>query len=269
MKFSRILGASISALCLSLSTAHAGVILNGSSMLDENDGSLTQLENWLGQGELTLTNIFTKNQTDGIAGNDNSYDWHRAVDGKGATFTLWEVTTSNGQGGYDNFILGGYNADSWHSRGHYQYDYANDARENFIFNLTTGVKLDQCQSTDRDCGYNYGDYGIYATYNRANYGATFGGGHDLYVRSDLNWGYNNHFSYGINDPAHFEPEQYAKSLLENNNHSYYWLSIGAYETFTIDSYEPPQAVSEPSSIALLGLGLAGLGFTRRVKLSKS
>ena len=260
------------ALLLNVSSVQAGVIVNGSSMLDANDGTLTQLENWLGQGELTLTNIFTKNQTDGISGNDTARDWHNAVDGQGATFTLWEVTTSNGRGGYDNFIYGGYNDESWSSYGGWDYDHTNDERNNFIFNLTTGVKLDQCLTTDVDCGGNWNpNDGRYATYNNAHYGATFGGGFDLYVSYDLNHGHNYQYSYGINDVNNYEHEQAYNSLLDLNHSGYYsWLSVGAYETFIIDSYTPSVNVSEPTSFALLGLGLLGLvGTRRKLPLSSS
>jgi hypothetical protein len=45
----------------------------------------SQLESWLGEGPLILTNIYTKQ-----AG-DTSFDFHSAVDGQGRTFTLEPV----------------------------------------------------------------------------------------------------------------------------------------------------------------------------------
>src|SRR6478736_5996599 len=45
-----------------------------------------QLETWLGQGDLDFTSVFIK--TDGAT----SLDFHAAADGKGATFTLMNIS---------------------------------------------------------------------------------------------------------------------------------------------------------------------------------
>ena len=47
--------------------------------------------------------------------------------------------------------------------------------KNFIFNLTTAIKLDQCLSTDPECGANDGNVGYLANQDQRTYGATFGG----------------------------------------------------------------------------------------------
>jgi hypothetical protein len=60
---------------LAASPARAGQVVGGTLV----DGpALAQLEGWLGEGELTLTNIFTK--TAGDEKDDSSF--HAAVDGR-------------------------------------------------------------------------------------------------------------------------------------------------------------------------------------------
>ena len=227
-------------------------------MLDAT--SVNQLEAWLGEGPLTLTNLFTKDASDPTK--NDSRDWHAAVDGAGRTFSLWEVVTSNGAGGVDNFIFGGYNPQSWSSAGSYNFTTPDAERTAFIFNLTTGTRLDQCKSTDNiTCGYDFDSsnfVGRHQTYNNPNYGPTFGGGLDLYVNFNLSRGWNYTHSYGnpAGDAGHG-----AKSPLDNNNSNYGWIRVGTLETFGISPY----AVPEPGTLALFGLGLAGIGFARRKK----
>src|SRR5262245_26901215 len=73
----------MSAALLMLSgSAQAGTIVGGSSLLSLSD--VTQLETWLGEGPLTLTNAYTK--TPG----DTSTTFHNAVDGIGRTFAIIE-----------------------------------------------------------------------------------------------------------------------------------------------------------------------------------
>jgi hypothetical protein len=154
---------------LTTGAANAGTIIGGSTLL--TTGYVTQLENWLGEGPLALTNIFTK----GITGS-NSTDWHNAVNNQGRTFSVFEIVDNN----QATLVIGGYNPQSWNSSGGYNFT-PNDAdRTAFIFNLTTGVVQRQCLSAGPiNCGYDFADYGRYQTYNYTAYGPTFGGGHDI------------------------------------------------------------------------------------------
>ena len=226
-------------------------------------GYLATLEGWLGEGQLTLTNIFTKNSSDTTK--DDPIDWHAAVDGKGRTFSVFQVTTSNGAGGNDNFILGGYDPVSWNgSLNDYILNPTDSGRTAFIFNLSTGIVLRQCKLTDNAaCGVDSdgNSGGMFQTYNNINYGPTWGGGHDLNVgyNGTLNAGYDYAYSYG--NPSG-DLGCCARSLLDSDNSTYMWASVGALETFHID---PFTAVTEPISLALLGVGFFGLGLSKRKK----
>ena len=70
------------ALMMVSGAASAGVVTNDTALLSGSDHA--QLSEWLGS-DFDLTRIFAKE--DG----DNSQDWHVAVDGQGATFTVMEL----------------------------------------------------------------------------------------------------------------------------------------------------------------------------------
>ena len=94
------------ALALLPTTGSAATIVGGSDLLTAADAA--QLEIWLGQGPLTLTNIFDK------AASDDSFAFHAAADGKGATFSVIEVVGMWGGDVFDKPVLiGGYNPQSW------------------------------------------------------------------------------------------------------------------------------------------------------------
>ena len=153
-------------------------------------GNEVQLETWLGQGDLDFTNIFTKQ-----AG-DDSYDFHAAVDGKGATFTLFQAYTWNTvTEAYDiGHLLGGYNPQSWNSSGNGNLTPNDLERTAFIYDLTRSTIQRQNLIGDGDAGS-----GQYQTYNHPQYGAFFGkdySQHDLFVHVELDEGRAYNYSYG-------------------------------------------------------------------------
>ncbi|MDP6813059.1 MAG: PEP_CTERM-anchored TLD domain-containing protein [Alphaproteobacteria bacterium] len=250
------------ALCAALFIAlpaQAASIVGGSSMLGASEAA--QLETWLGQGSLTLTNIFTK----GVTGT-TSTDWHNTVDNQGATFSIMEMVAYDpSQGQNVTQIVGGYNPQSWDASIGNWVITPNDAdRTAFIFNLTTGVLHRQCRSTDPViCGYDNDTgpdnwIGQYQTFNRIDFGPTFGNGQDLFVGSTLNFGLSSNYSYGV---AGGLPGSGSLNGLDPNPTGYHWVSVGDLETFTVAV--SPNDVPAPGALALFGLGLLGLGVMRR------
>jgi RTX calcium-binding nonapeptide repeat (4 copies)/Putative Ig domain len=157
-------------------------IVGGSTLLTSGDAA--QLETWLGEGTITLTNIFTHTAGDGRT----AYDFHGAADSHGRTFVVIEVLATRGN---PHEIIGGYDPRPWDSFSAYHYSAADVDRTAFLFNLTSATRLDQKPSSlDSNIGQ-------YQTYNTSSYGPTFGAGFDLYVPYDLsNGGYANQYSYG-------------------------------------------------------------------------
>ena len=94
------------------------MLLTGGASLAQADlltqADEVQLETWLGQGDVTLTKIFSKQPGD----NKSEADFHAAVDHKGPTFTVISIY-GNGGGTYESIpdldaqIIGGYNPQSW------------------------------------------------------------------------------------------------------------------------------------------------------------
>lgn len=201
---------------------------SGTSLL--SPGYKTQLETWLGEGRLSLTNIYTK------AAGDTSLDFHKASDGKGRTFSIMEATNASGQ----TWLVGGYNPQSWSSSDGMHVTMDDSQRTAFLFNLTAGFMLPQLKQ------YFSGDsIGSGQTYNSYDAGPTFGVGHDLYVPQDLtHGGYSSLYTYNY----HGQPAS-GVSLVDGSSFTNPNITYGAIQVFTIS------AVPEPATYGLLLAGL--------------
>lgn len=178
-----------------------------------------------------LTNIFTK------SANSTSADFHSAADGQGPTFVVMQATeNSTGQ----TAVVGGYNPHSWMNAGdHFIVSNPTD-RTAFLFNLT----LNQFYLQRLDV------FGEYQTFNRSDYGPTFGAGHDLYVDSFLNYGYSWMRSYGSASSV---------SIVDGSSWSGLGITYGAIEVFTIST------IPIPNVVWLFSSGISGLGFLSKRK----
>jgi hypothetical protein len=205
--------------------ARAGDIIGGSSLLD--DGRHAQLERWLGQGEFNLNNVYT------LRPGDTSVNFHQAADGKGATFTLIEVTNTAGQ----TFLVGGYNPQSWSSTDGWHETERDFQRTAFIFNFTNPAVYRQVPTS-----FELPSQGQRQTYNDILFGPVFGSGPDLLVNNDLTHALSWQLSYG-------NPDNEGVSIIDGSLRGQ-TVNVNAMEIFAI------APVPEPASGAML---LAGLG----------
>ena len=224
--------AAASALTLA-APAQAAAIVGGSALL--TSAYADQLQTWLGEGAITLTNLYTKQA------NDTSATFHAAVDGQGRTFVVMSASVQGGTAPAE--IIGGYDPLPWGSSSYYHVPAVRDA---FLFNLTD--TLQQLQN---------GLAPTFQTYNNNSYGPTFGGGHDLYVANTLKFGYVSPYSYSSS----------MTNILGNSGFQY--INVAGLEVFTISAGEPPNPAPEPGALALVAVALAGLGWIRRGAASRN
>jgi hypothetical protein len=218
-------------LALAGGAVRAGDIIGGSSLLD--DSRHAQLERWLGQGEFNLDNVYT------LRPGDTSVNFHQGADGKGATFTLIEVSNTAGQ----SFLVGGYNPQAWSSTDGWHETPRDFQRTAFLFNFTTPAVYRQVLS-----GFELPSQGQRQTFNDILFGPVFGSGPDLFVNDDLTKALSWQLSYG-------NPANEGVSIIDGSLRGQ-TVSVNAMEIFAI------APVPEPASWAML---LAGAGVLAGIK----
>lgn len=206
----------------------------GSSLLDPSRE--LQLESWLGAGDQTFTTLFSA--TPGAS----SLDFHAAVDGKGATFALLQVSNPAGQ----SWLIGGYNPQSWSSTEGWHLTPTDAQRSAFVFNLTTASVYRQVPST-----YILPSQGLHQTYNASSLGPVFGSGADLYVNDKLDTAFSWQVSYG-------DPADEGKSIIDRSLNAQLF-HIDAFQMYRVS---PVPEVPAPAMFAA-GLGVLGLVLRRR------
>ncbi len=212
---------------MGVGTASATPIFGGSEILDA--GSASQLEVMLGQGGISLSNIFTKTV------GSSALDFHDACDGKGATFSVIELM--------DGTIVGGYNPQSWNSSGNYNMTPDDADRTAFLFDLTDARYFAQRLSSAPG-------FGEYQTYNYSGDGPTFGSGHDLYVEYNLN-------NCGVSLSS-WPDDGGGNSYAPDNGFFVPGGSIAKLEVFSV------AAIPEPATLGLIGLFGGGILAVRRI-----
>ena len=132
------------------------------------------LENFIKENDKTKKEIFPNLLFKASVNGDEAEDFHKKCDYMGATLTI--VLSENGR------RFGGYTSSSWDKSGNW---------------VTDGVNI--LFSLDERKFY-INTSGNYHTYHHSSYGPTFGGGHDLYIKScclNNKGSYTNKSSYGM------------------------------------------------------------------------
>lgn len=125
---------------------------------------------WLPEDLRHSSTLLYRRTTDGTT----AADFHSAVDGNSHTLVVISTT--------DGFVFGGYNEGTWEGPTSGYYEGFNP--DNFLFSINSArkwpIRPDRLE---------------YGTYNRDTYGPTFGGGHDLFLNSEMTGGYCYAWSY--------------------------------------------------------------------------
>lgn len=220
------------ALALGTSAVTAGDIKGGSTLLD--DRSHAQLERWHGAGEFNLTRVYA------LEPGDTAPDFHAAVDGKGPTFTLLQLTNALG----DSYLVGGYNPQSWSSTDGWHVTERDADRTAFLFNMSEPAVYRQVPSS-----YILPSQGSRQTLNRAEHGPAFGAGHDLFVNDRLDTAFSYQLTYG-------DPREEGKSIIDRSV-GVQLAGVDAMELFTMSP------VPEPATATLWAAGIGVLGLMAR------
>lgn len=212
--------------------AHAGVIVGGSALL--SSAELDELQTWLGHGEMTLTNIYTKHS------GDAGYTFHAAADGKGPTFSIMRALASDGKSWK---TIGGYNPVSWDSANDFHFTPDPADWKAFIFNLSDNVLKRQCNGGQ--------------TVDRLVDGPVFGTtplGPDLAVTSGLSSVYSSGWSYGdgFHPATGLVGSDYQRSIVDGT------VGAGNVEMGEMEVFSVTTAVPEPAQVTLLLAGLVVL-----------
>jgi hypothetical protein len=213
---------------IATSPAAAGDISGGSRLLDE--GKHAQLERWLGAGEFNLNNVYT------WQAGESSADFHAAADGKGAGFTLLDVSNDAG----DSYLVGGYNPQSWNASEGWHETERDWQRTAFLFNFTEPAVYRQILSN-----YVLPSQGQRQTFNGIDFGPVFGSGPDLFVSDTMDVGLSWQLSYG-------NPSEEGFSIIDRSQGGQ-TVRIDGMEIFAITP------IPEPGRQAMLlgGLGVMG------------
>jgi hypothetical protein len=235
-----------------LASAKAATVIGGTDLL--TGSYLTQVSDWLSSDptltygtDLRFTNIFDKE-----AGS-NTMSFHTAVDGRGPTVTIMEVTeTIDGVDGATH-LIGGFNPQSWDaSIGFYVFSpvVTEEERTAFIFDLTKGERRDQGIANNEGDG----GPGRYQTFNSIDYGPTFGAGLD--ITTNLLVGSMWTYSYCVNPAENCgrHPETGNSGVNFFGTSYYTQFRVGQLETFTVET------VPIPAALPLFATGLGVMGW---------
>jgi len=195
-----------------------------------------QLERWLGAGPLYLDNLYTRQP------GDDALDFHAAVDGRGSSFTLMRIANDRG----DNWLVGGYNPQSWSSTDGWHVTARDVERTGFIFNYTDPAVYRQVP-TDHILP----SQGSRQTYNSPDHGPTFGAGPDLFVDDRLSTAISWQLTYG-------DPDFEGRSIIDGT----YGGQFRRIDALEIVAISP---VPEPPAYAMLLGALAVLGWSARAR----
>ena len=160
---------------------------------------MAQLNTWAGTTNQIWSLCYRKSDHGA-----SSSTFHSQCDNESRTYTIVQLSTGK--------LIGGYSSTSWGNNS----GYTGVSGQNFLFSLTNNYKISHCTG-QHSCSH--------PQYNNSSYGPTFGGGHDLYIDSNMNGGYCNlGHNYGC------QTSSYANTACRND-------FCGNYSSWTITDME--------------------------------